>query len=637
MRMQLHRLTLNNFKGLKKKEFIFPGIQHEIRGANGTGKTTIFDSFLWLLFDKDSTGRKDFEIKPLDPTGKTKKDIECSVEGEIEIDGTFITIKKIYREKWVRKRGSKEDEFTGNETTYFWNEVPMKKEEYNRKIMDNIGDDETFRLLSDIRYFNSLTWQARRQMLFDLVTEKQEPDEFEIKHLKNKTADELRRELAASKKKLLTEIDQCPIRIDELQNQLPDTDTTKDDRSIRDELATIDSQLTSQKSATQSRNSHIRSLTSRKTELFALIEGRKTEIKNNLKKDIDTIDQHVVGNLNRKGSLERELRGYSEDLKDLDSRIDRQNKELEDMRDKYAKISEETFNGSLSCPTCGSDYKEEKKDEILAKFNTDKSNRLNALVEQSKEIKDNINRFQTSKIEIDGKFKTATDQLETCVIRDMDLVAEFRAAKDKANTAYADTIKVDEKIKEYDAEIVRIDTELSAGVESTDNTILMERRNSLSEELDAITEHNFKVEQRKKILTRIEELENERLKYLEKLSEVEKTEFELADYTKRQIDKIENSLRDMFDGVEFKMFDTQINGGLSPTCVVMRNGVPYSDLNTASKVWVSLLIIKAFSSIRQLEVPVFIDNRESVTEIPDMPQQVISLVVDPSQKSLKFK
>ena len=136
MQIKLKRLTLDNFKGIKRFVVDIKDNDTKIFGANGTGKTTLFDSFLWLLFDKDSTGRKDFEIKTLTSEGKTLKDVEHVVEGVFEIDGTDVVLKKIHREKWVRKRGFTNEEFTGNETTYFWNDVPVKKDEYNSKIAD---------------------------------------------------------------------------------------------------------------------------------------------------------------------------------------------------------------------------------------------------------------------------------------------------------------------------------------------------------------------------------------------------------------------------------------------------------------------------------------------------------------------
>ena len=55
----LKSLSLVNFKGVRELYLNFTQQVTVISGENGTGKTTIFDAFHWLLFGKDSTGRSD--------------------------------------------------------------------------------------------------------------------------------------------------------------------------------------------------------------------------------------------------------------------------------------------------------------------------------------------------------------------------------------------------------------------------------------------------------------------------------------------------------------------------------------------------------------------------------------------------
>lgn len=115
-------ITLNNFKGIKSLHVDFDN-QTDIYGANGTGKTTIADAFTWLLFGKDSHDRKDFEVKTLDVFGKVIPKVEHEVSATLLIDGEVVTIKRILKENWVKKRGSLESEFAGNVTDLYWNDV----------------------------------------------------------------------------------------------------------------------------------------------------------------------------------------------------------------------------------------------------------------------------------------------------------------------------------------------------------------------------------------------------------------------------------------------------------------------------------------------------------------------------------
>ena len=168
MDIRINKLTLQNFKGIKSLVINADGKSLDIFGDNATGKTTVFDAFTWLLFNKDSLGRADFGIKTQDHNGNVIHNLEHSVECELAIDNSILTLKKVYAEKWTKKRGSAEAEFTGHETKYFVNEVPTTKKEYEQKIADVI-DEELFKIITNPLYFNEhLKWQERRAILLNL-------------------------------------------------------------------------------------------------------------------------------------------------------------------------------------------------------------------------------------------------------------------------------------------------------------------------------------------------------------------------------------------------------------------------------------------------------------------------------------
>ncbi len=97
------------------------------------------DAFLWLLFGKESTDRTAFEAKHINAIGNgAPKDVE--VEGVLMVDHQEETLKRIFREKWVKKRGSATSEFSGHETILFFNEVPVTLREYQDKIAAICGE-----------------------------------------------------------------------------------------------------------------------------------------------------------------------------------------------------------------------------------------------------------------------------------------------------------------------------------------------------------------------------------------------------------------------------------------------------------------------------------------------------------------
>ncbi len=94
MKIELQKLSIKNFKGIWLFNAGFDGENAAIKAANGVGKTTVYDSFLWLLFGKDSTGRKDFEIRPLDADNQPINGLTLAVEAVLSIDGETHTFSK---------------------------------------------------------------------------------------------------------------------------------------------------------------------------------------------------------------------------------------------------------------------------------------------------------------------------------------------------------------------------------------------------------------------------------------------------------------------------------------------------------------------------------------------------------------
>ena len=86
--IKLSKMEQRNFKGTTHHILdLNQGSNASVFGDNGTGKTTLNDAFLWVLFNKDSTNRSDFSVKPQDEDGNDIHYLETEVILELIING----------------------------------------------------------------------------------------------------------------------------------------------------------------------------------------------------------------------------------------------------------------------------------------------------------------------------------------------------------------------------------------------------------------------------------------------------------------------------------------------------------------------------------------------------------------------
>jgi len=293
-KIKLISLRLKNFKGLKEYEVKPEGNNLSISGDNATGKTTIYDGFIWLLFGKDSSYNTNFGLKTYDKDNNTIHGLEHEVEGILDISGKKMTLKKIYKEKWTKKKGEAERTLTGHETECFINEVPVKAGEYSTHI-EKLLDEEIFKLITSVTYFNQqMHWTDRRTLLMDIVgylTDEEIIDEDKelkplLEVLEQRTLEDHKKYVKSQKKKYNKLIESIPTRIDEINRGLPELADNIDYKSLEKEkkdlsikIDEIDERINSQQSISDKYKKKNKELNKLKTQLFEL----KLELEKNKK------------------------------------------------------------------------------------------------------------------------------------------------------------------------------------------------------------------------------------------------------------------------------------------------------------------------------------------------------------------
>lgn len=118
----------------------------------------------------------------------------------------------------------------------------------------------------------------------------------------------------------------------------------------------------------------------------------------------------------------------------------------------------------------------------------------------------------------------------------------------------------------------------------------------------------------------------------------ERTERELyliEQFIRAKVSLLTERINSRFSFVSFRLFENNINGGLSECCEAQRDGVPYSSLNHGSRLNVGLDIINAFAAKVDFAPPIWIDSAESVTSIIPTSGQQIRLIVSATDSKLR--
>lgn len=661
----LQKLVITNFKGIKNLTINFSEIT-DIFGANGLGKTTIFDSFTWLLFGKDSLDRKDFEIKPLDSSGISIPKIENEVEGTLLFNGEEIVLKRIHREKWVKKRGLSEPEFNGNETIYFWNDVPMSAKEYTSKI-NELLDEQVFKLISNPLAFNNLKWQDRRKVLIDIAGETNvnyiDNDLGHILELtKKKTIAELKAEVSAKVKKIKDELKQIPTRIDEVEKGKPEAINFEllenDLKKWEAELERIDKEL--QDSSTKNQ-----SLINRKTEIQNEIFGFKSklqaiefELGNTARAKTQKDTSKLDALKQRLQSLNLELSNAQSNLKQTEAnrdyesdRLDKIQKEMENKRLEWQSVNSQTltFNeNDFHCPTCKREFEsgdvETKKAEALTNFNTNKAKRLNEINLQGGNLKtesENLQKYLDQQTERVEQFQKHIDKvqedikaLQSAIELEQNIVSgtdspSFEKIYTELLISHLEYNSIKDSIQAKEQEL--------ANIQPISNNELEQLKRETLGNINIVKQQLNSKFQIAAADNRINELKQEEQNLSTSLLELEKQEFDIEKYIRLNIEALENNINQKFEHVTFKLFETQINGGEIECCEALINGVPFHNANTASKINAGIDIINTLCNFYNTNAPIFIDNRESVTKLINSKSQLINLIVSPNDKTIRVE
>lgn len=646
--MKLLKLTIENFKGHGLRVVEFSPAITRVYGANGTGKTSLFDSFCWMLWAKDSDDRTqsgNVSFYPFDPDkqGEVLHNVVVKVEAVLEIDGAQHVLCRTMQEKWTTPNGTELPRFTGNETKLYIDGLAVKANQFDAFIKENINP-EMFKLTSNPWYFPTLHWKEQRRILMELVGDISNDDVLAA----DASLEPLRNELASRKpedcKKLwqqqqkaaVKDLEKTVLLINENRKHLPQIDNEAD---VKAELEAQRLVLMKPLEKAMQEKADILSGTaiSKKQAKAKVLEAKLDVIRAEQREKIAAVrkpfDEQIAALEAEAKTAAETVKPYRQTVVNLDNAIRENEEKLKALQDSWQAVDAEEFNDV--CPCCHRPYPPEQIADQRAAFNRSKAERLekieadgNALFDKNEENKaqrdaamKEVQRLSKLDIEMPDKRSEIMKRREEAVqaLPPMENRQDwFEASEDlKRINHEIEELHIDVKLKLMDAEKAIESAQKPVG----DIDVRLAEIKAAEATRALITDY---IKQQQALREQHDELAL-KLSLIKKFDEIK------AVMTTQKVKAI-------LPGMDFKLFNyNNTNEGYTETCELVKDGKPYANLSNGEKIAVGCELIAAISKHYGVSNPVWIDNAEATTKHLETNGQAILLRVSAADAELRIE
>ena len=450
--------------------------------------------------------------------------------------------------------------------------------------------------------------------------------------------DSLIKQIKASKAKLNTEIKSIPTRIDEASRSIREEDF--------DEIEVLkvekEKELEEIQEALRGNSGNDAAKLKIKDDIYDLknkMRDFEFNYKNKLTAERRPLQLNISRMTDEEVSMENSLRMKRRELTILNADIEGFEKKLENSKDHYKKKFTETLDVPehiTECPTCKRAFEtgdiQNKIRELENNFNLEKSKSLEKIIKYAEAVKED--KEQT--IERIHKLNKEISQIDAGI---NNLISEIKMAKEELEDFDADAphFTETEEYQRLENDLAQLEIDYRADDGEAVRKQLKDTELQLKTKIAELSSRLAQKDQNETLRQRVSELEEQLQETSQRYADIERIEFLCEEFIRTKVELLEVSVNQKFSKVSFKMFSTQVNGGLTETCEALIDGVPFSSANTASQLNAGLDIINTLNETYQVTAPVFLDNRESVTKIIPTKSQVINLFVDEKEKTLKVE
>ena len=648
-KVTLKRLTLENWRAQNRTvDFADKTI---VRGANGAGKSTVFDAFLWLLTGVDAQNRTNYDLYDNTKEFTPENAVPAVTEGEFDVDGTEYVFKRSAMQKWTRKRGTNVyEKAKSDEYTYYIDGLAVSAKIYNERIAAIFADIEKLKLMLNVRHYQMLDWKMLRKHFADMVgiitKDELAGDYSAIEPLLAKYENDPTFSgdaLATVKEKLRQQINPLEKRMEEFDSEIkgmkemmPNLDGVAEAKDMiearRDRIEEIDREIVGMGDANkpyiEKRNAEIAAIADKKRAIE--LARQEWDAKQNepvaaLRKKLTELqsENYKIGNANnaakqRKASIERQIESAKQQYEYFDKERDRMKADKEEAQGRV-------FDENQVCPTCGQALPYERIAELKKQFYERRDKDVADIIERGKRVR----AMRDEQTEIIANLEKELSEIKIEPLLDeTSILADIESAKAMIQP-FDDTALMTELKAMEDSltEVPVLDTEA-----------LLQEKSTLNREIQEL----------QAVVAKESRLESDNAKIAAKEAERTATGVELAKYgglfnkcverEREWASIVRDRANRYLHHCKVEMTEINKSGEINDICTVTIDGVDVGVANTARQIMAGIDIAKAFQTNAELDMPMFVDNAEQITDnnIPVISNQMILTYVDANYPELSI-
>ena len=620
-KIKIKSLRMSDWKAQNREVFFNDGIT-TISGKNGTGKSSVYKAFCWLLTGyTDPINVKNHEL--FDSSVELTQDTPTAVVSAVfDIDGTEVKIERSAKASFRRERGTDTYVKAASDTyTFRIDDVEMSATDFNSFVSDRFLNLDFLPYAVMGERFSNLanSDKVKARKLLELIVgtisinDINKHDYSSIKLDVEKYGIDVLKErykgLMKPYKQRLIEIDAIiAVRNEDLRkyNAMDFDSLEKEREAIEAELSDIEHRMMGAAEKNEPKRklrdglvAQINQLSSKLGDMRIAYNNEQKAKEAELRSLIASIDKE---NAAIKEANEKAAKAYDDNSKAIDDitvKISVLNSKREELIQKRSKVKGLVFDGEY-CRFCGAKLNPDKLEEAKKQFSEEKQSKLNDIIMEGLSVRKEIDALTeelNKRTEVKNKgfhvggYKSSEEQEAT--------LRNFLESK----VPFEDT----DQYKNVCSEIEELKSKLPTVLD--DDSELIAKRAEANNRFKEVSMKLGEKVAMNNVKEHIRLLNAEYKEAAAKIAEYEGMIDLVNKFIEERANVISERINDRLEECKIVMYSRQKDGELKPDCVIKDMAdIPYATMNNSARIKTCLALQRMFCEHFGVELPLFVDE-----------------------------